>query len=240
MNVRRVAGANGWLWIVQAFRLARKKPLGWLAIHMLLLVMVVGMLQIPVIGAYALCLLTPVFLGGLMTAAKDIEAGRNLPMNAIFRGFHHRLANLVTIGGVYLVGQVLISGTMLAVGGPEFRQTVQTFVAGGDPASVSPEAASHIMSAMLVGMALMVPLMMAMCFAPALVMLDELSGWRAMQWSLRASLANLLPLTLYSMASTALLMIALIPRGAGLVLWLPLMGMSLFTSYRDVFADQAN
>ncbi|MEQ1881399.1 MAG: BPSS1780 family membrane protein [Burkholderiales bacterium] len=234
MNARSVAPSAGWQWIVRAFALIRRKPLSWLVLNLVFVMMGIVLSQLPA-GGYALYLLTPVFLGGLVTAAADIEAGRNVELGSLLRGFRYNTLHLVTVGGIYLVGQVLISGVMLALGGPEFQLIAQAGVEGMDPTRVTPEVASRVLMAVLVGMSLFLPLAMAIWFAPALIMFDNQSGWRAMWLSLRASLANMLPFLVYSIASSTLLLLALIPFGIGLVLWTPLMMLTLFTSYIDIF-----
>ena len=239
VNMQRLAPSAGWRWIVKAFALMRRKPLSWLVLNLMLVAIGAGLSQFAV-GIYGLYLLTPIFLGGMMTAAADIEAGRNVELGSLLRGFRYNSVNLVTVGGVYLMGQLLISGVMLSVGGPEFQQIAQAGVEGMDPALVTPEVASRILVALLAGMTLFLPLGMAMWFAPALVIFDNQPGWRAMWLSLRASLTNVLPLLVYTLASSTLLLLALMPFGLGLVLWVPLMTLTLFTSYRDIFPSAEN
>lgn len=235
MNIRRVAPGRGWQWIVAAFRLFRKNPLIWVVLNMALLLIGVVLSVLPVLGAYLLYLLTPVFLGGIMAAAKDFEAGKDLEIAHLFRGFRHNAAHLVTVGGVYLVGQVVISGAMLTVGGPEFQEAVKAGIGALDASALTPEGASRLLQAMLVGSVLFVPLAMAVWFAPALVILDDQPGFQALWSSLLACLRNAMPLLIYSIVSSVLLLFALIPFGLGLILWTPVMLLTIYTSYRDVF-----
>jgi len=52
---------------------------------------------------------------------------------------------------------------------------------------------------------------------------------------MRACLANLLPFLCYSIIMSGLLLIAVTPLFAGLLLWMPLAVISTYTSYKDVF-----
>jgi len=45
------------------------------------------------------------------------------------------------------------------------------------------------------------------------------------------------PLLLYSVVSSVLLLFAVIPFGLGLILWIPVMLLTIYTSYRDVFVS---
>jgi uncharacterized membrane protein len=239
MNIQSVSAGRGWQWIVAAFGLFKKNPLIWIVLHLALILIGVGVNILPVVGPYLVYLLTPVLLGGLMTAAKDIESGQEIEIAHLFRGFRQNTTHLITVGGVYLVGQVVISGVMIAVGGPEFQQALAAGVEGIDPASLTPEIARRILMALLVGTALFVPLAMATWFAPALVILDSQTGFAAMGESVRACLRNMAPFLVYGVFSLLLLIAASIPFGLGLILWVPVMVLTLYTSYREIFANAA-
>lgn len=233
--MRNVPAGRGWVWVTAAFGLFRRNPLIWTALNLVLLLIGVGLLMLPVIGAYVLYLLTPVFLAGIVSAAHDLESGNDIEIAHLFHGFRRNSTQLVTVGGVYLVGQVLISGVMLTVGGPEFQQMVAAGMADVDATQLTPEALSRITMAMLVGMALFVPLAMAIWFSPALVLLGSQPGFRAMVFSVMACLRNIVPFLIYGMLTFLLLVLAVIPFGLGLILWIPVMLLTMYTSYRDVF-----
>jgi uncharacterized membrane protein len=57
-----------------------------------------------------------------------------------------------------------------------------------------------------------------------------------MKLSFVACLTNMLPFLLYGLIFMVLLIIAIIPFGLGLVLVVPLMMTSLYTSYVDIFS----
>jgi uncharacterized membrane protein len=237
--MQSVPAGRGWIWVVAAFGLFRKNPLIWVALNLVLLLIGAGLTMLPVIGTYVLYLLTPTFLAGVIAAAHDLESGKDIEIAHLFRGFRQNAAQLVTVGGVYLVGQVLISGVMLAIGGPEFQEMAAKGMAGVDPTQITPEALSRISMAMLVGAALFMPLAMATWFAPALVLLGNQPGFRAVVFSMMACLRNILTFLIYGILTFALLVVAVIPFGLGLILWIPVMLLTMYTSYRDVFTAPA-
>jgi uncharacterized membrane protein len=69
-----------------------------------------------------------------------------------------------------------------------------------------------------------------------LVVFDQVPAVRAMQLSVHACALNLLPFLLYGVIMFGLLVVAVAPLFAGLVLWVPLAVISGYTSYRDIFA----
>lgn len=225
---------HGWHWITQAFAMFRRNALNWIVLNVALLLVALGLTVIPVIGGYVLYLLTPMFLAGLMSACRDQDAGRDIGIGHLFQGFRLNAAHLVTVGGVYLVGQVIIAGLVLSVGGAEMQDAMRA-AAQGEPQPLPPGAADRISFAVLVGTALFVPLLMAIWFAPMLVIFDNMPAIRAMQESMRACLVNLMPFMLYGLIMSGLLVVAIAPLFAGLVLWVPLAVISGYTSYRDIF-----
>jgi hypothetical protein len=232
-QIRSVPAGRGWAWIVEGFALFRRSPLPWLVLNILLFGIIWLLDHVPVAGEYIFYLLAPIFLAGMMAACRDLEQGRQITIAHLFRGFLENTPQLVTIGGVHLVGQVLVSGLMLSIGGPELRDVMRE--GGGAAANVPPELRGRILFALAVSMPVYLLLGMAMWFAPVLAMLDGQPGPRALLLSVKAILRNLLPFLVYSLASSALLVLALIPMGAGLILWFPVMILTMYASWRDVF-----
>jgi hypothetical protein len=235
MPFRRVPFGHGWRWIAQAFALFRRNPLIWIVLNLVLLLIVLSADMLPVIGLYLVYLLTPLFLAGLMTACRDADAGQEIEIAHLFAGFRQNASQLVTVGGVYLVGNVAIAGVAMYVGGTELGEVMQA-AAEGAPERIEPEVANKAATAVLLAAALFVPLAMAVWFAPALVILDRVPAPRALVLSMRACLANLLPFLLYGALMSALLLAALLPLFVGLAVWMPVAVISAYTSYRDVFA----
>ena len=239
MNIQSVPAGRGWQWIAAAVGLFKKNALIWIVLHLILVLIGAGLSILPMIGPYLLYLLTPLFLGGLMTAANDIQSGQSIEIAHLFRGFRQNTSHLITVGGVYLVGQVVISGVMIMLGGPEFQEALKVGVDGIDPTKITPEVATRILMALLVGTSLFVPLTMATWFSPTLVILDGVPAFAAMGASARACLRNMQPFLVYGVFSLLLLVVAAIPFGIGLVLWIPVMVLTMYTSYRDIFAPTA-
>ena len=238
ISIRTVPAGNGWKWIVRAFALFRKNPLIWLVLNLVLIGIGWVLGQVPVAGSYVLYFLAPIFLAGILTACKDLESGADIEIGHLFRGFRQNTRQLATIGALHLGGQLLISALLLGIGGPEFQEIAQSGQMG-NPAAVSPEARDRILLALLVSLLLYMPLAMAVWFSPGLVILDGQTGLRAIVFSVIAGLRNILPFLVYSLISSALFVVAVIPFGIGLVLWLPVMVLTMYTSYRDVFVPTA-
>jgi hypothetical protein len=102
-------------------------------------------------------------------------------------------------------------------------------------------AAPRMMMAVIVGIGVALPLIMAVWFAPLLVFFDELKPLPALISSLWACLKNILPLLIYSIALLVPMMIlaplGLAMRQPDLGMWLlaPIWLPSLYASYKDLF-----
>jgi uncharacterized membrane protein len=235
--IRRVPFAQGWRWIVQAFALFRRSAVIWIVLTMVMLALALALTMIPVLGSYLLYLITPILLAGLMSAARDTEEGQEIEIAHLFRGFRENAPQLVTVGGVYLVGNVVVAGVALSLGGEELRQVIEA-AAAGRPEEVDAAAANKASMAILVAAALFLPLAMALWFAPALVMLEKIPAWRAMALSIQACLVNFLPFLLYGAVMSALLLVALALFFIGIAFWVPMAILTAYTAYRDIFTTQ--
>ena len=81
--------------------------------------------------------------------------------------------------------------------------------------------------------------MMAYWFAPALVMLGRLSPMDAAKESFMACLRNFLAFLVYGIVMGLLAIVAIIPLGLGLLVWVPVMIASTYAGYRQIFTADA-
>ena len=93
--------------------------------------------------------------------------------------------------------------------------------------------------ALLVALALMVPLLAAYWFAPALVVMHGLGPVEAMKQSFAGCMRNFVPFLVYGIVMTAFAMVAAIPLGLGFLVWIPLAVASTYAAYRGIFTVQA-
>ena len=84
---------------------------------------------------------------------------------------------------------------------------------------------------------LFLPLVMAVWFAPALVVLRGLEPWAAMKASFSGSLQNVLPFLIYGLIGIVLAVVATIPFALGWLVVGPMSIASIYTSYCDIFED---
>lgn len=227
---RTVAAGRGWDWLVEAFALFRKQAGIWILIAVALGVVFIVLGMIPVLGSFLSALLFPIFGGGLMLGCKDLDRGGPFEFEHLFAGFRQKTGDLVLVGAFNLLAWVVIFFAVAAViGGGFFMGVMRGGIAG---AGVS--MASMLLAALLVA-ALSVPLYMATWFAPALIVLEDMSAGAALKLSFFACLGNWLPFLVYSIVLLVLGIVAAIPAGLGYLILVPVLIASVYTAYRDIF-----
>jgi len=238
VEARTVNIANGWLWIKQGYWLLKKNPILWVTLAVIGVVGLLGISTIPVIGDPLATLLFPILLAGYMFGCRALEHDEELELSHLLAGFHNNTAQLVTLGGISLISQMLILGVMMLTGGA----TLVSILMSGQPVDnpeVLAQAAAGAGIALMLGMALFSMLLMAMQFAPMLIIFDKMSPIDALKASLSACLRNILPLSLYGVMMLLFMMIASMPMMLGWLVLLPVMLSSMYAIYRDLFPTPA-
>lgn len=234
MEPQRLAAGQGWQWIKQGYALFMKAPLLWIVLLLICFIAMVALSKVPVVGEPLASLLLPVVLAGLMVGCRALEHGEELELAHLFSGFQQRTTQLVTLGGVTLVGQFLIFGVMMLVGGAALVGILMSGQPVSDPEIVR-QAISGAGIAVLLGLTLFSVLLMAMQFAPMLVYFNNATPLEAMKLSLRAFIDNIGPMLVYGVTFILLAILASIPMMLGWLVLLPIMFTSLYACYCDIF-----
>jgi uncharacterized membrane protein len=229
LESRQVPAGNAWAWIVSGFNLFKANPVMWIVILLIYLAIIIPISLIPVIGSVVSTLIAPVFAAGMMWGCKAVVLKQDLEINHLFEGFKKNTAQLISVGGIYMLSLLVIM-VMLVMS--LNKEVVELLMKGQE---VSPEQASAMMLPILLAMLFIVPILMAYWYAPVLIGLHNLTAVEAMKLSFIACLKNMLPFLLYGLIFTVILVVAIIPFGLGLIVAIPVMMTSLYTSYVDVF-----
>lgn len=234
MEARKVPAGHGWLWIKQAFELFKKSPLLWMVLTAIGVVGMSAISYVPVVGELLSTILMPVLLAGYMIGARDLAKGEELELAHLFAGLQHNAQQLIALGGINLVAQLLTLGAMMLTGGGALVTLILSGKQVEDPTMVA-QALAGAGFALLVGAVLFSILLMAMQFAPMLVMFKHMTPILAMKTSLRAFLRNWLPLTVYGLMLMPFAILASVPMMLGWLILLPIIIASLYTIYIDLF-----
>ena len=237
MEARKVNALSGWMWIKQGYWLFRKTPLLWMALTAIGVIGMLGIAAIPVVGDPLATLLFPVLLAGFMFGCHALAQGEELELAHLFAGFQQHAQRLVTLGGINLVGQLLILGVMMLTGGAALVSIMMSGKPPDDPAILM-QAAAGAGFALLLGLTLFTILLMAMQFAPMLVIFGKMPPVPALKTSIYAFLRNVIPLSVYALALLPFAVLATLPMMLGWLALLPVVIASMYAMYRDLFPMQ--
>jgi uncharacterized membrane protein len=224
---RSLAAGRGWAWLVEGWNLFKQHPGIWILNLILFMVISIVVQIVPFVGGLASALLSPVLLGGMMLGAHAVHMGEPLEVAHLFAGFKERAGPLVVVGLLYLLGIVAIVVVIGAVVGV-------SFIGLGRAPQM---ALGTIVLAVLLGVLLVCPLMMAYYYAPALVAVGHRGAFDAMKMSFRACLKNIMAGLVYFLALVAAAIVATIPLGLGWFILGPVTIASVYAAYRDIFYE---
>jgi uncharacterized membrane protein len=242
LEMQKVPASHGLLWIRHGITLIMRSPLQAISLSMVFALGIFMALLVPMVGVFLAILLMPLMMAGYMRVCRSLEYSEKVEPRLIFAGFNIRTTQLATLGGILLMGIILISMFTAAVGGTELSGLLQNFQQHQDTAKfinalLAPESGLRL--TMLMGFALFFVLMLAMQFAPMLVFFNQLSPKDALLVSLRSSVRNILPFSVYSLLIQLIaFFLSVVPYELGLLVLLPLGMTSMYVAYRDIFNEK--
>jgi uncharacterized membrane protein len=232
---RAVDAGRGVAWWSEAWALFAKNAGMWIVLALILLVILFVLSAIPLLGALAASLLLPVFAGGWMLAARKVEAGAAPEVGDLFAGFKDKLAPLLVLGALLLVATLVIGAVVGALG----FGAVMGGMAGGAHRSAGGMLAAMGagMLALIAGVVLGFVAAMAVWFAPALVVFRNVAPVDALKASVSASLDNFMAFLVYGAIYLVAAIVASIPFGLGWIVLVPVVLLTVYVSYKDVFPE---
>ena len=225
---RGVPMGNGWTWLASAWSLFRPAAGMWIGMLLALFVLAIVVYLVPFIGPLVMTVLWPVFIAGLMVAARTLEQGSDPRFMQLFAGFQVRFGPLVLLGVVSLIISVAVVFAVVIVTGVQISTMP-------DPDDIF--VSMQLLIAILLIAGLLLPLLMATWFAPTLIVLDDMSVGAAMKASFAGCLKNILPFLLYGVITLIASAIASVPLGLGWLVLFPLLFLSVYTAYRDIYFE---
>ena len=249
---RTVPAGHGWTWLAGGWKLFKRQPGIWVAIAIIVIVISVACYYMSSLGTILGILLTPVFTAGVAIGAKALDEGRELEITHLFAGFTNRFGALIAVGAISLVLWLAIVVVSALVAGVSVWAMLG---AGPDLASATMNEMVSILLARLITLGLMLPVFMAVWFAPPLMVFNGLGTFDALKASFLGCLKNIVPFLIYGLilfgfailasiplclgwlmlAPVGFATLALIPLGLGWLVLGPVIGASIYTSYRDIY-----
>lgn len=213
MKLNYVAPKEGYTWIRQGIWLFKQNPLGFLMLVFMYVFAAQLAVIIPVIGVFAVLLLTPTLSVGFMTACRQaIQKERIKPSVYItaLKSSPIVRKRILQLGLVYAAMIVLLSFILSLLVDFELLLPLMT-----SDKPITPEALRQIYLVLFFGAMLYVPVAILMWFSPVLVAWEDMSVPQALFSSALACWSNKAAFFLYLSIWSAILIA--IPLTIGMI-----------------------
>lgn len=201
----RYDGRRGAQWLVEAWAMLARERIPWIGLVLAYYVALALIESLPWIGAFLAPILKPVLSVGMLAAAWTQERGGRPQLRMLGRGFGANLWALVPLGVVLIAGvAIAIAATALVDGGKLLELLYSGAPVDADSAAAATSLRATLSDpavelAMLFGGLCALPTILALWWAPALVVFQDAGALAALRASLRAALANWRPVLRYAL-----------------------------------------
>ncbi|MEP7156032.1 MAG: BPSS1780 family membrane protein [Betaproteobacteria bacterium] len=226
----------GRAWITAAWAMFLAQPGGWISLLACWMVLSLFVTVIvPGVGGVIVTLVQPAFFAGFVIAARDQEAGLPVTFSRFFAGFHVNGRALVALGGITLLSRTLLVIATLPFTFPEY-QPIPGTPFPNIPAFLEELGLVHWL---VLGALVLVRVIVdgLLWFATPLLALHNMRVSHAIRWSFYAFIGNFMAMLVFTLLLIAIIFVATIPLGLGLLIATPVMALAHYTSYRQVFRD---
>jgi len=234
-DMNKLSSGDGFGIIGDAWTIYKMAPVKWTFVTLLLLVIMMLMNVIPVLGVLLSMVMTTPLMAGIYIAAEDVSQGKALTFGHIFAAFQGKAGKLMAFGVVYSILYLLAIGIVLGLAG---ASELMPLFLGADPDPALFEQNAGLLAGMMIAV-VTVGLVAAMAywFAVPLITFQNKGMFEAMGMSIKASLKNIWPMTLFGLALLVWMFIAAIPLLLGYLILLPVLYISIYTGYRKIFTE---
>lgn len=196
-------------------------------------------------------LFTFVWVGGLMMACRAQDSGEGISVTQLFAGFKHRLGPLMLLSIIFMLLMVVVV-VIISVAMAGQLMTLGILNAEQFDPSMLVDNITVILLPVLVMLLFLIPIMMLVWFAPALIVLNNVPLMSAIGLSFKGCFKNMLPFLIYGLvflvvgiAAIAVIMLAAFLVGFGALIlyvifvfiFLPVVQGSIYRSYKDIFIE---
>lgn len=227
---RMVIGDRGAGWLTEGWDMFKAASGSWLLLCLAGIAVFCVINLIPFLNILNGAL-QPVWIASMLLACHAQRNGEPVKVSHLFAGFGPKLGRLVLSGvviGFFSMCITLVCLWPLLIG----------LISAPDPqAFILEQDMNTLMLRMLVLMALLIPFMAAAWFAPALIIFGNVGVQQALLLSMKGCLKNSWPFLIYGLCLLVLGVLALFTFGLALLVIVPVVYLSLYLSFRDIYVD---
>ena len=190
MQIARLSALTGLRWVLDGFHILRRQPVALVAIAFMNLALMALSMLIPLVGSLGPLILTPIFMVGMMEAARMAESGTNPSPATLFAGFKAQggraWKTLALLGVINAIATLVALTVSVLTGGDTLIDLVSGKLNPNDP-SLSEGA---LLGAALAFAVVYLPVQLATWYAPMFIAWDRVPLLKSMFFSIAAILRN--------------------------------------------------
>lgn len=230
---RTVSAGRGAGWIGDAWRILKSQPGMWAALLILLFAAYMVASMIPLLNLFV-SFLTPFVTAAIVLAADQQRRTGTFDLKVMTAGFEKQAASLMAVGAVALLAGVVFLLVMAIFLGSD--------IVGMMMGRTNPDSLAFLNTkfwlAFLIGLALVLPIGFATYLAPQLIVLHDQPAITAMKMSLAGTVKNILPGIVFGLCCVVMAVLSMIPLFLGFLITLPILAVTNYTVYRDIFVEE--
>lgn len=232
---RAVDAGEGINWISQAWAIVKEKLGMWVLINLIMFAFIIVISMIPFVNFF-ISFIIPILIGGIIAICEKQRRTGEVELGLLFAGFQQKFRALFAVGAVSFAVTVVGFIISAMIGGSVL---MAVFLEAAQYDTISPEQLMSLGSTLIyiyIVMGLTSIIAMALTwFAPALIINHNYTVGSAVSASLKAVTKNILPGLLFFIMMTIIMIIAAIPLFLGLLITMPLMLVTYYSTYRSLF-----
>lgn len=226
---------RGLIWLVESFNIFKEKPLLWLGVTFSFTIVFLILNLIPIINLIASLLLFHFISGFIIISAQqkeDIEP----TFRDMFSALESHFVPLFILSVIYIAFNFIALIPLFVIAGFSF---IDFFINNSDIGNFSASSFLLLMLGILIYFTMYIPIIMAVYMAPSLIVLHDIKTIDAIKMSFKGCIKNILPLTILGFLGLFLvILVSAFTLGLGLILLLPIMMISYYTCYRDIWSEK--
>ncbi|MDB5850109.1 MAG: hypothetical protein JWP29_3861 [Rhodoferax sp.] len=207
MKLNIVPARAGARWVKSGIHTFFKQPLALAGLFFMFMAAMTIATLLPLLGSALALALLPAATLGLMAATQEATKGKfptPLILVSAFRAGKQRMRAMLTLGGLYALGFLLVMGITALFDGGSFARMYLL----GAQISRDTMAEPGFQTAMWIGMALYLPLSLMFWHAPALVHWHGVPPVKALFFSFEACMRNFGAYTVFGLAWVGVFVLA--------------------------------
>lgn len=234
---RQCDAGRGIAWLIQAWKLFKSQWLTWLLVFWAFTIVFAILGVIPIVNIL-ITFLSFHTIGGFMLMAAEQANGRDFGFETFLSAFTKHFLPLLLLCVVFF-GMVLVTLMVFGFIGFVGLSVMDAEINGIMAETFTAEKGLAWLGFMLLGgMFVMLLLLMATWFAPALIVLHGVKVIDAMKMSFKGCAKNVLPFLVYGLGGVVVGVILILTLGLALIPLAPIMTLAYYTSYRDVWTEE--